>query len=256
MPQLMQDDNMQVMNIPAGQGAFQFSAVRPEKLGATEYTLVSVIVDESGSVGPFASQLLIMLRTVIGACKKSPRAENLMVRVIAFNDQVREIHGFKQLGDINLNDYKPFSPDNMTALYDAAFSGIGATIEYAKVLSSQDFNVNGAVYIITDGMHNRGVIQRKEIASLIDRAKKSEEIESLVTVLIGLHDPSVTGKADAKEVAEWLEKFKIESGLTQFVNAGDATDQKLAKLANWVSRSISSQSQSLGSGMASQPLTF
>lgn len=255
MPQLMQNDDMQIMPIP-GQGGFQFSAVRPEKLGATEYTLVTVVIDESGSVAPFKDGLLKALRTIVDACRKNPRASNLMLRVLAFNDQIREIHGFMQLGDVDQTGYQEFWPGGTTALYDASFSGIGATVEYAKVLSSQDFDVNAAVYIITDGMNNRGQIQRKEIAALVDKAKRSEDLDSIVTVLIGLHDDKLTGKSEAIQVAEWLEKFRSEAGFTQFVDAGEATAQKLAKLANWVSRSISSQSQSLGSGMASQPLTF
>lgn len=254
MPQLMQDD-LQVMPIP-GQGGFQFSAVRPENLGATEYTLVTVVIDESGSVSPFKDGLLNALKSIVDACRKNPRAENLMLRVLAFNENVRELHGFIQLNDVDVPGYKEFWPSGTTALYDASFSGIGATIEYARVLSSQDFDVNAAVYIITDGMNNRGQVQRKEIASLVDKAKMSEDLESIVTVLIGLHDEKLTGKTEAQEVVEWLNKFRVESGITQFVDVGEATPQKLAKLANFVSRSISSQSQSLGSGMASQPITF
>ena len=49
---------------------------------------------------------------------------------------------------------------------------------------------------------------------------------------------------------------EVEAGLSQFVDAGDATPQRLAKLAQFVSQSISLQSRALGSGAPSQPLTF
>jgi hypothetical protein len=47
-----------------------------------------------------------------------------------------------------------------------------------------------------------------------------------------------------------------DSYWTPVKGTGDATPGKLAKLANFVSQSVSSQSQSLGSGDASQVLTF
>jgi len=53
-----------------------------------------------------------------------------------------------------------------------------------------------------------------------------------------------------------LEQFKNEAGIDQFVSIGEATPAKLAKLADFISRSISSTSQALGTGNASQPLTF
>ncbi|MDX1333382.1 MAG: alpha/beta fold hydrolase, partial [Robiginitalea sp.] len=47
------------------------------------------------------------------------------------------------------------SVGGMTALYDATYASVGATLAYAKRLTDQDFDVNAAVYIVTDGMDNR-----------------------------------------------------------------------------------------------------
>lgn len=247
MPKLMATDDMDVHNIP-GPGTFQFSAVRPENLGATEYTLVTVVVDTTGSVRDFAGDLLKMVKNIVGACRKSPRADNLMLRLVTFNANVIEAHGFKPLNTIQENDYNDFNPTGMTALYDAAFSSIAATIQYAQTLVDQDFDVNGAVYIITDGADNVSVSSPKRIAKQIDSIIKDETgIESLITVLVGVN---------ASDCDSYLKRFKDEAGLTQYVNVGEASPQRLAKLAAFVSKSISSQSQALGTGAASQPLSF
>lgn len=252
MPRMMPtDDNMQITKIP-GPGTFQFSAVRPEHLGATEYTLVSIVVDETGSVAGFANDLLKTVKSIVEACKKSPRAENLMIRLTSFNDSQREIHGFKPLSAISINDYKAFVPSGMTALYDATYAAVGATLMYAKTLTDQDFDVNGAIYIITDGMDNVSATNPAMIADKIQKAQNSEEIESMITVLVGLHEPG-TGNRD---VAKYLESFRQKANLSQYVEVGDATPKQLARLAQFVSHSISSQSQSLGTGRASTPLTF
>lgn len=252
MPRLMATNEDQVINIP-GPGNFQFSAVRIEDLGATEYTLVTIVCDISGSVIRFADELMRCIKTIIGASQKSPRAENLLLRLLLFNDELFEIHGFKNLSEIDVSSYDPLEPDCMTALYDATYDAVGATLEYAKRLIDQDFDCNGAIYIITDGMDNRSSMVPSAIKDKTDSAQRSEEIESLVTILVGIHD---TNKIWSDEVKKALELFKDEAGLTEFLNAGSATEQKLAKLANWVSESISSQSQALGTGAPSQTLTF
>jgi uncharacterized protein YegL len=242
----------QVINIP-GPGNFQFSAVRIEDLGATEYTLVTMVVDISGSVIGFANELLNCIKMIVKACQKSPRAENLLIRLLLFNDEIFEIHGFKNLSEINPDEYEELDPDRFTALFDATFDAIGATMEFSKRLVEQDFDCNGAVYIITDGMNNRGKMTPRQIAEKTKTALQNEEIESFISILVGLHDPKSSWE---REVKKALEDFKEEAELSQFVDIGEATPQKLAKLANFVSESVSSQSQALGTGAPSQTLQF
>ena len=126
-------------------------------------------------------------------------------------------------------------------------------MEFSKRLVEQDFDCNGAVYIITDGMNNRGKMTPKQIAEKTKTALQNEEIESFISILVGLHDPRSSWE---REVKQALEDFKEEAELSQFVDIGDATPQKLAKLANFVSESVSSQSQALGTGAPSQTLQF
>jgi len=253
MPRLMATQDDQVISIP-GPGNFQFSAIRIEDLGASEYTLVTIVCDISGSVKTFAADLLNCVKSIVDACKKSARSENLLVRLLTFNQVINEIHGFKDLKTIDISEYKPFNPDGMTALFDASFDAIGATLEFSKKLIAQDFtDINGAVYIITDGMDNRSKVSPRDIAQKMEMAKAGEMIESLVTVLVALNDPNVSW---SKEVGDSLSEFHVKAGIDQFIDIGDATAQKLAKLANFVSQSISSQSQALGKGAASQQLAF
>ena len=46
-------------------------------------------------------------------------------------------------------------------------------------------------------------------------------------------------------------KFEHEDGLDQLIDVGEATTEKLAKLAAFSAKGISAQSQSLGTGRAS-----
>lgn len=250
MPRLMVNEiDLETYKVPGG-GSIQFSAIRPSDLGASEYSLITMVIDVTGSVSSFAPDLLKMMKAIVEACKKSPRAENLLLRVLTFNynTNIQELHGFKLLSLINANDYKLPSCDGMTALFDATYQAVTSTLTYSKTLIDQDFNVNGAIYIITDGEDNNSRLATKNMISLaVQDSKKSEVIESLITVLVGVN---------ASNCRSALEGFQKEAGLTQYVDVGDATPQKLAKLAAFVSKSISSQSQALGTGSASQPVSL
>ncbi len=244
MPRMMTDPTMEAGKV--GATRFQFSGTRIEHLGATEYTLVTIAVDVTGSVIGFKNELAKCIVTAVESCQKSPRSANLLLRVIFFSSSfpggVNEIHGFKPLSEIDLGVYANLDPGGSTPLYDAAISAVGATNAYAKRLMDQDFQVNGIVFIITDGDDNDSTSTIDMVKKEIERGTKGEEIESNVTILVGVN---------AKDFADRLDKFATEAGL-KFIDAGDATKGKLAKLAEFVSQSVSSQSQSLGTGGPSQ----
>lgn len=70
----------------------------------------------------------------------------------------------------------------------------------------------------------------------------------MMTILIGINDDPT--------VQDGLEKHAKEVGFTQYIKAGNASKDTLSKIAGFVSESISSQSQALGSGGPSQSLAF
>ena len=242
------DDTMNIMNTA---GNYQFSAVKLEKLGATEYSLVTIVQDNTGSVAGFKTDMEKCIKTAVEACQKSPRAENLMLRLVKFNTKIEEVHGFKLLGSIDIKDYDDvLNPDGMTALYDAVHTSIEATKDYGKVLTGQDYLANAIIFIITDGMNNAGTYTPTSIKKLVVSVIKEECLESIVIVLVG-----VGTKADPN-VGPYLDDFKKEAGINQYVEIDEATPKKLAKLASFISRSVSSTSQALGSGAASSLLNI
>jgi hypothetical protein len=240
---------MQSIVLP-GASNFRFSAVRPDVLGATEYTLVTIVLDTSTSVNDFAGELLACVKAIIDACRKSPRADNLLVRLVSFNTKLKEVFGFKALVDIDSNNVDSFSPQGMTALYDASFEAIGATEQYAKLLYDQEFDTNAAVYVITDGEDNQSKASKPaKIADMLNRVRQQEQLESIVTVLIGINTKELG-------IQKALNEYANDAKFDQYIDAGDATSANLARLAGFVSRSISSQSQALGTGGPSQSLSF
>lgn len=228
-------------------GSFSFSGTRVESLGASEYTLATIAVDTSGSVLCFKKQLRDMLIASIDSLKKSPRKENLLVRLIffsgMFSNGVKEIHGFKPVLDIDPNAYPDIETGGDTPLNDSCYSSVGAMNAYAKKLVEQDFGVNGICFVITDGAENSSSTTPQMVKAELEKAVSGEVLESLVSILIGVN---------AANYETELKDFQAEAGMTHYRDAGAATPQNLAKLAGFVSQSVSSQSQALGTGGPSQ----
>ena len=228
-------------------GHFGFSAAKIDDLGATEYTLVTIVADRSGSTSGFQAEMEACLKEIIKACQHSPRADNLLVRFVTFETGHIEEHGFRLLQDCNLDDYdKTLAPLGTTALYDATIDAVEATTNYGETLMEQDFLVNAIVVVMTDGWENASKFDdvayvKKAFAETL----KEEKLESLVSILVGVNAASAGSK---------LKNYSDDAGFTQYVELKDASKSTLAKLAQFVSSSISSQSQALGSGAASTPI--
>lgn len=240
-------------DVQSTMSGFQFSAIGMDSLESSEYTLVNILVDETGSVTGFQDNLEQSISQIVDACKKSPRSENLLLRVASFSNKgrgsltVREIHGFNLLSNIKADAYKgTISPDGMTPLLDATLDSIETLEAQAKNLVSQDYLCNGVFYVITDGGENHSNnATYVKINDALARIRKEENLESIQSFLIGVNDTQCQSE---------LDDFKTRAGFDNFISIGDATPGKLAKLAKWVSQSISSTSQAIGTGSVSQPV--
>ncbi len=244
---LLNDTNMDQHSVAGSH--YGFSAKRIEDLGASEYTLALIVVDASGSVTSFRTQIESAIREVVRSCRKSARADNMMLRLVIFDDDVTEVHGYKPLSECHEDDYKGcLAIGGLTALYDATYNGVRSAAQYGAALTKQDFDTNAAVFVITDGEDNHSKVTRTMVGDAFAEAVTSESLESVVSVLIGV----TTGAG----IDDYLREFKSEAGFSQYVAINQATAKELSKLGGFVSRSISSQSQALGTGGPSKSLRF
>jgi uncharacterized protein YegL len=250
MPKIL--NNMENVKLPGSN--YVYSMTKKDNLTSAEYTLVSVAVDVSGSVLNFSKELENCLKEVVNSCKLSPRADNLLVRVVKFGSDVVEHHGFKLLSEINLDDYNDFydsyNGSRATALYDANVDSLEALGDSGSRLTKDDYTVNSIHFCITDGVDYQGSTYGPEkVAELQTKIKQGEMVESLLSILVKVN---VTDSLCSSKLDEFKDKGKFD----QVIDVGDANSKNMAKLAKFVSKSISSQSKSLGSNNASQTLNF
>lgn len=254
MGKLGLDQDMEVRKI--GGTNLQFSAKKISGLGSSEYTLAVLIADISGSMGGYERQLEQVYGKVVEACRdpRNPRADNMMLMAITFNGSVVELHGFRPVMDLNPDDYKgKISCSGCTAARDAVYQGIKACQAYALDLVKNQFSVNGCVFLVTDGQDNSSKTSVKMVADALKDCVSSEALESMLAVLIGMGDGSTDSAA---QLSAELTELKDKAGFSQYVYAGNCSPQTLSKIGQFVSKSASSQSQSLGTGGPSQTLTF
>jgi len=245
---ILNDTDLDRITLPNSH--YGYSATRLEELGATEYTVVTIVCDVSGSTSPFTFDMEAAVTRIVQACKLSPRADNLLLRLVAFDDTLAEIHGFKLLENCHLADYGgALRSGGATALYDAAENAVASTINYGQKLSAGDFSANAILFVITDGMDNASKSSAKGVKEALAGAVTSEALEAVVSILIGVN-------VQEPEVSRYLRQFHSDAGFTQYVELDKADAKTLARLAQFVSQSISAQSQALGTGGAPQSLVF
>ena len=160
-----------------------------------------------------------------------------------FDRGVEEIHGFKLLNEIDVANYPQLRAGGYTPLCDALYSSIGAMNKLGAELTTRNYGVNGICIAVTDGAENNSTATRAMVREEAAKSVTGETLESMITILVGVN---------AVQYKTVLEKFKTEVGITQYLDAGEATPGKIAKLAAFVSQSVSSQAQARGTGGPSQ----
>ena len=231
-------DGTEENNNIEGAENLSFHSIPVGDLSSAEYTLVDIAIDHSGSIQGYEGDLMRMLQKCVQACKKTNRAENIMLRVTIFSGNVgiRELHGYLPLNEISEDNYQPFTPDGGTPLYDATFSAIASMGQYGRQLRDQNLSCNGIAFIITDGEEGGSVEANPNmIRERISTIDMEEWLESLISIVIGVGSARIGSFAEA-------------SGLTHTLNMGQVNEAMLSDLAQVVSGSIVSQSQAMGTG--------
>jgi len=270
MPKFADDTQLEQYNV----GTFGFTAQSIDELESSGYTLADIVVDVSGSTGPFEKEMESALKCAIVSLKGDPatgvkphpKADSMMVRITRFHDQVEEVIGYTLLANIDIDSLTgSLSPKGATALFDAIISGSEAAFHYADALRKQGYDVNGIMIVITDGMNNSGknfagldslghpypskdLYEKclKTTASAMKLPLTGEAMESYVSILIGVNLGSCRDK---------LESIHTGVGFTQeMIALDDASPKTIGKIGKFVSESVSSQSQARGTGGPSQAI--
>lgn len=234
-------------------GGYGYTGAKIEDLGAIEYTLVQLLIDESGSTSGFGTDMENCIKEIVQALQLCPRKDNLLFRVNYFNNNIREIHGFMPLDQIKESDYAgTVKSSGSTALFDSTDRVLSEMMDYGSKLGSKKFLYNGIIFVVTDGMdtgaNGGSTLTPKSVHNHLAKIVADETMESMMSILIGINPDQY--------VQDGLKRCHAEMGFTQYVPMTEATKKSLAKLAKFVSQSVTSASAALGTGGPSKTLVF
>ena len=231
------------------QNQFQYSAVEMESLGASEYTIVNLLVDTTGSVFDFKDDLEAAIKKIISKLQKHAKSENLLFRVATFDSYsgIKEIHGFAPIGNIALDQYV-LNPNGGTPLYSATLDSVETTKEYADKLMESDTVdcLNTIFFVLTDGDENQSNDLKGDLLKIKDAMngiRRSKSLESTMSILIGVN---------AKECSGCLDEFHRQASFNHYIKIDD-----LDRLVEFIECAVSSTSMVLGTGQsANVPLNI
>lgn len=220
---------------------YHFSGAGVSQLKADAYCLAVGAVDVSSSMSGEEQKLSDCFGHVLAACDKAPNRDAILFRLTQFNERVQELRGFVLPADA---PRVPFQTSGMTALGAACVDAFKSIEAYAEHLVVQgDYQSNGIVFVLTDGEETvedeDAAIAR--VKAELDRIRKSEKLNSIIAILVGFRPEPAT---EARQ-----QRFASETGM-MYVKLVDATPQRLARFAKFVSTSTSSQSRQAGSKQA------
>ena len=126
-----------------------------DEIASNEVTLAMNIIDMSGSMSPYAADLIRAYNDdYLAAMAGSTAADDILVSTILFDDQVSLFHGYLNLPDVPPLTRKHYQPDGTTALYDAVAAGLTNMVLYAQQLRQSGIMVRCLVIVYSDGDDN------------------------------------------------------------------------------------------------------
>lgn len=124
-------------------------------LASNDVTLAMNIIDMSGSMQPFAADLISAYNDhYLKAMALSSSADEILVSTIFFEDSVQLYHGYLGLDDVPRLSDTVYRPNATTALYDAVAAGLTNMVLYAQQLRQSGLTVRCLVLVYTDGGDN------------------------------------------------------------------------------------------------------
>ena len=237
---MMDASDMDVQKTPTGYG---FSNQKVELLGASEFVIGSMVIDVTGSTSGFDNELKKIGKEVLKACLAHPKSENFLLRTTQFNDviDVNELHGFLPVSNIDESIYDGLAtPCGGTPLMDATLDACEALIQFGNQLAANQYIANAVLFVITDGGENSSMYANIEkIKRAMGILKSGDPLESFTAILIGVND---------MYCKTTLIQFQKDADFDDYKSIEDADPNSIAKIAKFISKSMSTASLSLNGG--------
>lgn len=238
-------DSQQLQSFTIPGANFGYTGAPIDDLTSFENTLAVTLFDESGSTRAFSRQMELAVKTIVEFLRMSPRADNLIYAHYHFDNGMKEIMGWTPLAQIDPDRFDGcWAGGGCTNLWYSEERVLSFMRDYAQQMGQKRYVCNGILCTLTDGSeysppYSEGAGKHEsDVKKAFAQTVVCEDLESIVSILIGINPD--------QGIQDELQKHAAEVGYTRYLPVEKADAKSLAKIAEFISKSIVSQSQSLG----------
>lgn len=204
-----------------------FNNFDPDNIQTDETINCVFIIDKSGSVNSYVTDMNNALNDFVQVMQHSHVAEKLMVSTIEFNDKINVVSGYQPISNVNTFNIKP---QGLTALYDAVYAGLENAVNYREQLEKSGLTAKTLVFIITDGDDNASTKKASDIQNKLHEIYRDESNAfSFTVIMFGVGNDTDFDKARAEMGID--EKLMARVG---------TTGAEIRKMISFISSSVSS----------------
>ena len=198
--------SMQVLtgNLDLGAQIQAGLGIAAEDVQASEVVLVSLLIDDSGSIrfGNNAQLVRDGHNTVLDSLQQAKAKEGVLIATSYLNGTV--LYPYRKIDDADKMDAKNFNPNGSTPLYDRAIVLCGQVIAKTKEFEDNGIPVRTISCIVTDGADQGSRATARDAKNIIEDLLRREKH---IVAGMGIED----GTTDFKQVfsdmgirAEWI----------------------------------------------------
>ncbi len=181
-----------------------------DDLDAPDATLVSVVLDMSGSMEPYAASVIDAYDTMVAALRGAKAANAILLSAWAFADRPTLLSGYEAVGTKAKLSRAVYSPNGCTALHDAVLGAMTGLVTYGEELWRSGVPTRRILFVLSDGDDNASKATRQDVAKLA-RALSGDEAYTLAYAGFGStdllaqakslgFDQAIAASADASEL--------------------------------------------------------
>lgn len=158
-----------------------------EDLDASDATLVSVVLDMSGSMSPHQRTVIDAYDAMLKALAGSKAAASILLSTWVFADRPALLHGYQPVGWHQPLTVAEYAPDGCTALHDALLGCMTGLVAYGQQLLDNGVPNRRVVFVLSDGEDNASTARALDVRTAA-KALLAQEVYTLAYAGFGSAD--------------------------------------------------------------------
>ena len=128
--------------------------LEPDHVDGADATLVSVVIDMSGSMGAHARAVIDAYNTMQKALTEAKASSAILTTTWTFSDALALHSGFEAVGRKPPLTSATYQPSGGTALYDAVLAAMTGLVSYSQALWDGGIPTRRVLFVLSDGEDN------------------------------------------------------------------------------------------------------